>query len=41
MYDYASPYNSTGEGESSCEIYFDKFVTFMHRLFEKWQELEV
>lgn len=41
MWDYASPYNSVGEEESSCEIYFDKFVAFMHRLFEKWQELEV
>jgi len=41
MWDYASPYNSEGDEESSCEIYFDKFVSFMHRLFEKWQELEV
>ena len=43
MWDYASPYNSMGgnDEESSCEIYFDKFVTFMHRLFVKWQELEV
>ena len=43
MWDYASPYNSVGgsDEESSCEIYFDKFVTFMHRLFTKWQELEV
>lgn len=30
------------EGEETCcELYFDKFVSFMHRLFEKWQELEV
>lgn len=38
MWDYASPYVSE---ESSCDIYFDKFVTFMHRLFDKWHELEV
>ena len=25
----------------TCEIYFDKFVGFMHQIFEKWNELEV
>ena len=24
-----------------CEIYFDKFVHFMYRLFENWKQLEV
>lgn len=41
MWDYASPYNSARDEESCCEIYFDRFVSFTHRLFEKWQELEV
>lgn len=41
MWDYASPYKASSDEESCCEIYFDRFVSFMHRLFEKWQELEV
>jgi len=44
MWDYASPYEAEHglkEDESSCEIYFDKFITFMYRLFEKWKEIEV
>ena len=38
MWDYASPYEHSGP---NCQIYFDKFVQFMYRLFEKWRELEV
>ncbi len=41
MWDYAAPYRVSSDEESCCEIYFDRFVSFMHRLFEKWQELEV
>jgi len=29
MWDYASPYEAGGDG--ACEIYFDKFVSFMYR----------
>ena len=32
---------SWGDEAGSCQIYFDKFVSFMYRLFEKWKELEV
>ena len=35
MWDYASP------ASNSCELYFDKFVNFMYKLFRKWKELEV
>ena len=47
MFEYAPPVGSGTSGGTSeidddgCEIYFDKFVTFMHRLFAKWKELEV
>jgi hypothetical protein len=47
MWDYASPYEAGEhdqdalEEEASSELYFDKFVSFMYRLFEKWQALEV
>jgi len=52
MWDYASPYKKNErsdandidekeDGEGICEIYFDKFVRFMHKLFEKWKNLEV
>jgi len=44
MWDFASPYeavdNQTSH-ESSCKIYFDKFVDFVHRLFYKWKKLQV
>ena len=49
MYEYASPYESSKRchseiskrNERICEIYFDKFISFIHRLFEKWKDLEV
>jgi hypothetical protein len=44
MWDYASPYEngaSFSYGQGSCERYFDKFVTFMHKLFDEWKALEV
>jgi hypothetical protein len=44
MWDYASPYEngaSFSYGQGSCERYFDKFVTFMHKLFDEWKSLEV
>lgn len=43
MWDYASPYeNGTGADreECVCEIYFDKWIAFIHKLFVKWKELE-
>ena len=47
MWDYASPYEARNNNSNShfhgptCEIYFDKFTSFMYKLFEKWNELEV
>lgn len=41
MWDYASPYDHKGEPESICEIYFDKWIRFLHKLFQKWKALEV
>jgi hypothetical protein len=43
MWDYGPPdSNSNGNtNESVCEIYFDKWITFIHKLFTKWKELEV
>jgi len=43
MWDYASPYvRERGEGnESVCEIYFDKWISFVYRLFDKWKAVEV
>jgi hypothetical protein len=44
MWDFASPYEPVGNRanhESSCKIYFDKFVDFVHRLFHKWKTLQV
>lgn len=43
MWDYASPYEHKGrqgESETRCELYFDKLITFLRRLFNKWKELE-
>ena len=46
MWDYG-PTDSNNHGddtsnnnESVCEIYFDKWITFIHKLFTKWKELE-
>lgn len=43
MWDYASPYEREREEEqeSLCEIYFDKWISFVYQLFAKWKELEV
>ncbi len=41
MWDYASPYDHKGEPESICEIYFDQWIRFLYKLFEKWKALEV
>lgn len=39
MWDYGTPYER-GLEESICEIYFDKWIAFVHKLFVKWKELE-
>ncbi|KAL3920504.1 MAG: hypothetical protein SGILL_003231 [Bacillariaceae sp.] len=41
MWDYASPYEHQYEPESVCEVYFDQWIRFLHKLFAKWKELEV
>ena len=40
-YDDDDIYDDGNDTDGICEIYFDKFVRFMYRLFEKWKELEV
>jgi hypothetical protein len=43
MWDFASPNEAVGNQtshKSSCKIYFDKFVDFVHRLFNKWKKLQ-
>ncbi|CAB9514153.1 GATOR complex protein DEPDC5 [Seminavis robusta] len=42
-FDYASPFErERGEqNESVCEIYFDRWISFVYRLFDKWKALEV
>jgi len=39
MWDYASPYER-GREESLCELYFDRFISFVYELFAKWKEIE-
>jgi hypothetical protein len=39
MWDYSSPYERD-QDECLCEIYFEKWVAFIHDLFAKWKELE-
>lgn len=47
LWDYTSPYdhnNDVGGGYQQagvCEIYFDKWIRFIHKLFTRWKELEV
>ena len=41
MWNYASSYGENGDQNGCCEIYFDKFVSFMKRLFEEWKALDV
>ena len=40
MWDYASPYEHNREEESLCEIYFDRFISFVYEIFTKWKEIE-
>lgn len=39
MWDYSSPYERD-QDECLCEIYFEKWIAFVHDLFAKWKELE-
>lgn len=41
MWDYRSPYESSNQSEAMCEIYFDQWIRFLHKLFAKWKALEV
>eukprot|EP00551_Chaetoceros_affinis_P006665 CAMPEP_0203671262 /NCGR_PEP_ID=MMETSP0090-20130426/7095_1 /ASSEMBLY_ACC=CAM_ASM_001088 /TAXON_ID=426623 /ORGANISM="Chaetoceros affinis, Strain CCMP159" /LENGTH=1430 /DNA_ID=CAMNT_0050536291 /DNA_START=64 /DNA_END=4353 /DNA_ORIENTATION=+ len=41
MWNYASSYRENSDQNGCCEIYFDKFVSFMKRLFEEWKALDV
>lgn len=40
MWEYGTPYEQGQDYESLCEIYFDKWIAFVHKLFAKWKELE-
>jgi hypothetical protein len=40
MWDYSSPYERN-QSECHCETYFDKWISFVRRLFDKWKEAEV
>ncbi|KAL7564154.1 hypothetical protein ACA910_021129 [Epithemia clementina (nom. ined.)] len=40
MWDYASPFQAS-QKESYCEVYFDRFISFVYDLFEKWKHAEV
>ena len=37
MWDYSAPFAEEGR----CEVYFDKFMSFVYELFEKWKLVEV
>jgi hypothetical protein len=39
MWEYTSPYDR-GQEESLCHTYFDRWISFIHKLFAKWKELE-
>ncbi|KAG7347429.1 vacuolar membrane-associated protein [Nitzschia inconspicua] len=41
MWELSSPYEHQFEPESVCEVYFDKWIRFLYKLFRKWKELEV
>eukprot|EP00934_Nitzschia_sp_Nitz4_P008548 Nitzschia sp. Nitz4//scaffold69_size99277//30083//34681//NITZ4_004627-RA/size99277-processed-gene-0.56-mRNA-1//1//CDS//3329556697//8538//frame0 len=42
MWEYSSPYQKDGgHTENVCEIYFDQWIRFLYKLFEKWKALEV
>ena len=38
MWDFASPFQASQKA-SYCEIYFDKFISFVYDLFEKWEHV--
>lgn len=40
MWEFASPYSTKAGTDASCNLYFDKFVAFMRKLFRKWKALE-
>jgi Vacuolar membrane-associated protein Iml1 len=40
MWEYSSPYGFVKGDEGVCEIYFDKWIAFIHELFVKWKEVE-
>lgn len=40
MWDYAFPYEAV-ETETRCDLYFDKLISFLQRLFHRWKDLEV
>lgn len=41
MWEYSSPYDHTANQAPTCEIYFDKWIRFLHKLFTKWKEIKV
>lgn len=40
MWDYASPFQAS-QKESYCEVYFDRFISFVYDLFEKWKQVRI
>ena len=40
MWDYASPYERDSDHDGLCEVYFDRWISFIYRLFAEWKELE-
>lgn len=38
MWDYSSPWEDKDGG--LCQLYFDKFISFVHELFAKWKTVE-
>jgi hypothetical protein len=41
MWEYSSPYDPVANQVPICEIYFDKWIRFLHKLFAKWKAMEV
>lgn len=41
MWEYSSPYEHDANQAPICEIYFDKWIRFLKKLFTKWKEMEV
>jgi Vacuolar membrane-associated protein Iml1 len=40
LWEYAPPYTRGAHDESSCELYFDRWITFVRELFQKWKAVE-